>query len=160
MEIIGVFIPSDRAHIRIQPFAMDKTVFGKRQSFPFCQRMNDLGHRLILLPDPESYRPFHAVQIIVQSGFRSHKQRCGHSGQVQFFCKRPFKIVLDVLDRYFRFLDIHRAFIAFGDRNTFVFHHSLLYCSDVASSRYCRICNGTYLYMTRFSSSSFTGFAR
>ncbi len=85
MDVVGLFVAADCAHIRIEAFSIGKSVFLQGEPFPFGQRMHDFRGGIILLFDAEYDRAFHAVQIIVQTGSRVNEQRCGNTQQMQAF---------------------------------------------------------------------------
>ena len=66
MDVVQVFITTDRDHICIKALAMSKAVFLQRIAFPFGKGMYDLSI-FVLAFDVEAYRTFYTVKIVVQT---------------------------------------------------------------------------------------------
>ena len=65
MDVVGLFISADGAHVSIKPLAVGKTVFLQGKPLPLRKGVDDFGLRVILLLDTESDRSLYTVQVIV-----------------------------------------------------------------------------------------------
>ncbi len=79
---------------------MWKAVLLQGVALPFGERVYDLGRTLILLPDAEGDGALHAVQVVVQAGFRGDEQRRGDAQQVKLLSQGLLEKVFDRLDGY------------------------------------------------------------
>ena len=61
MDIIGIFIPADRAHIGVKSLAGVEAVVFQSVSFPFGERVYDLGRCVLLFFDTKRNRAFHTI---------------------------------------------------------------------------------------------------
>ena len=78
MQVIRHLVPPDRVHIGIKTGSGLHTVTSQGEPLPLGQRMDDFSRPAAFIEHIERYRPFRPVQIVVESGFRPDKQRCGH----------------------------------------------------------------------------------
>ena len=80
MDIVCILIPADGVHIGIYAFSDAKAVFFQGIALPFGKGVDYLRMLFILLPDPEGDRTLIAVQVVIETGIRIHKQRSRNAG--------------------------------------------------------------------------------
>ena len=110
VNIVGDFIAPDGVHIRIQPFSHVEAIGFQRLPLPFGQGVNDL-HLAPGLQHIKGNGPLHAVQVVIQAGFRRDHDRRGNTGQIQRPGKLLLKKVLDQLDRDLRIPQIQNRIV-------------------------------------------------
>ena len=67
MDVVELFISSDRIHVGIETASRFYPVSAESHSLPFCQRLNDFNILLIHVFDRELYSSLIAVEVIVES---------------------------------------------------------------------------------------------
>ena len=65
MDIVGLLITANGAHVGVKTFSCGKTVFLECIAFPFCERLYNLSFSGVLVFDIKGYGTFDSVQIIV-----------------------------------------------------------------------------------------------
>jgi hypothetical protein len=69
--------------------------------------MDDFCH-LAGFFDVKRYRALHAIEIVIESGFGTDKQRSGDAAQVEPLCQKILEEVLYGLDGYLGLVKIQR----------------------------------------------------
>ena len=113
MQIVQLLIAADRVHIGVDAMTRLDAVLTERHSLPFCQRLYDFHFQLVDILQSERHAAFHAIQIIIEAGFRVHEQRRGYAAQVQTICQFLLEIVFDFFDRSLALHQVDRTFVVF-----------------------------------------------
>ena len=120
MQVVDDLIAADGVHIRIDAFVHFKAIALQRHALPFGQRMNDL-HIAFDIPDIESDRTLHAVEVIVEPAVLADEQRRRYTHQVQMIRQPAFKQILHIFDGNLRRDVIQFVFIIMReDQSSFV----------------------------------------
>ena len=102
VQIIEIFVSSDRVHIRIKAFSRFKSVSFECRPLPFREGLDDLiglsGHCF----DIELDRPLNTVQVIIQTGGLIDEQRSRYALQVHLAPELLLERIADELDRILR----------------------------------------------------------
>ena len=64
--------------------------------------------------DGERYRPFHSVQVVVDTHSLEYKQGGGDTTQAEFRRQVQLKKLFDLLDTQFRLLQVEQGIVVFG----------------------------------------------
>ena len=122
MDIVGLLVAADRAHVCIKTFTDLETVFFQRISFPLGQRLHDFSHAAVLLENIKINRALNTVQIVVQSGSGVDKKRRGNAKQVQSLRKHALEKIFDCLNTYLCIVQIQRGMVILGNHRVFHTH--------------------------------------
>ena len=117
MDVVGVFVPADRVHIRVESLAVLEAVALQSVAFPLCKGMDDLRGSVALFLDAEGDWALHAVQVVVQAGLGQNEQGGGHAQKVQAFCESLLKEILDCLDGNLGIVEIQFRSVVFRYRD-------------------------------------------
>ena len=124
MNVVGVLIPADGAHVGVEAFADVEAVLLQGVALPFGQRVDNFGRALVLFPDAKGNGALHTVQVVVETGFRGNEKRRGHAQQVKLLCQGLLEKVFDCLDGYLGVIEPQRRGII--RRYVQMFHNQLL----------------------------------
>ena len=115
MQIVQLFVPPNGVHVREQPLAGTEAISLQCEPLPFGQGMDHLSFR-VSPRDGEADRPFHTVQIVVETGARFYEYGRGNSPQVQGAAQVHLKAVLDEFNGPLHLIDGQRGPIPLGDK--------------------------------------------
>ena len=109
MKVVELLVGADGVHVRIDTISRLHLVFGQSQSFPFRQRVHNLGLSLSQVLDGERDRTLHAVQVVVDAKAFQYEQRCRDAAQPQFRAQVLLEKLLDQLDSLLRLSHVEHS---------------------------------------------------
>ena len=115
VNVVGDLVAADGTHVSVQTLADGEAVFLQSKALPFRQRLNNLGLASLLLQYIEGNRTLYAVQVVVQTRGRVHKQRSGYAKKIQTLCEKILKEILHNFDGNLCFMQVQGRFITLRD---------------------------------------------
>ena len=97
VEVVHFLIPADGVHVRIEAGAQLELIALEGQTLPLGQGVHHLAVSAHI-GDIEGHRTLHTVKVIVQARFSVHKQRGGHTMQIQPHRQAVLELLMDQLD--------------------------------------------------------------
>ena len=115
VDVVQAFVPADGVHVGIEPVAGVEAVALEGQALPLGQGVDHLPLRARDGGDVEAHRPLHAVEVVIQSRVLIHKQRRGHTAQIQRELQVLLKAAFDELNGPLHVVAVERRPVAAGD---------------------------------------------
>ena len=126
VKVVELLIAPYRVHVRVKPCTRLELVSSERHSLPFCKRLHDLYLFFIHVLYRKAYSTFNSIQVVVQSGFRRHEQRCGNSAQPETVSQLLLEKVLYFFNRSLTFHVVNERRVVLRDYKSTHYHSSPL----------------------------------